>query len=364
MRRSVREVFARLKAEGLATADQETRARIALSEDGEEEMPWYLRVAVGLGAWIATGFFLGFLFALFDFRGQAIQIVLGALLVALGVLVRVRSKADFLQHAAVASSFAGQGLIIFTIGERFHSSKSAAAAALALSLLLVRLMPDRLHRYVSAVAGAAALVVLAITLKIPHGFAIATLTVVALTGYVWRGGMRSRDEHLAEMVEPVGYGLAIALFGILLWSSFTGLSGLQRQVVPDIRMATLGPLTTAGITFALLALVWKIVDEHGAPHGSRASVAALAGVAALGFGAWSSPGLVAGIAVLILAFDRRDVVLLGLAVLYLLVFGSVYYYSLELTLLQKSGVLVGSGLLLLGIRSRVAPGDAEDLAVR
>ena len=46
-------------------------------------------------------------------------------------------------------------------------------------------------------------------------------------------------------------------------------------------------------------------------------------------------------------------VLLGMAAVFLVVFASFYYYSLHLTLLEKSGVLVGSGLLLLGVRSKL-----------
>jgi uncharacterized membrane protein len=83
------------------------------------------------------------------------------------------------------------------------------------------------------------------------------------------------------------------------------------------------------------------------------------GALALGASASSSPGIVAGAAVLILAFDRRNPVLVGMAVVFLLVFGAAYYYNLDLTLLEKSGVLVGSGLLLLAIRSRLVPRGSE-----
>jgi uncharacterized membrane protein len=55
-----------------------------------------------------------------------------------------------------------------------------------------------------------------------------------------------------------------------------------------------------------------------------------------------------------LAFDRRDRVLLAAAAIFLVAFGAFYYYSLHLTLLEKSGVLIGSGVLLLALRSRFA----------
>ena len=38
------------------------------------------------------------------------------------------------------------------------------------------------------------------------------------------------------------------------------------------------------------------------------------------------------------------------ALVFLLCFGVLYYYDLSLSLLAKSGALVGSGLVLLGLR--------------
>ena len=43
-------------------------------------------------------------------------------------------------------------------------------------------------------------------------------------------------------------------------------------------------------------------------------------------------------------------ILLGLATLFLVAFGSAFYYWLDVSLLAKSSVLVGTGVLLLGLR--------------
>ena len=114
-----------------------------------------------------------------------------------------------------------------------------------------------------------------------------------------------------------------------------------------------GPVATIVCTLALVALAWKVLDEHGASLSAPVSFSALGGAVALGGVTLDSPGIVAGVAVLMLAFDRRNRVLLGMAAIFLVVFGSFYYYSLQLTLLEKSGVLVGSGLILLGVRNKV-----------
>ena len=64
----------------------------------------------------------------------------------------------------------------------------------------------------------------------------------------------------------------------------------------------------------------------------------------------NTPGVIGAAGILALAFHRRNTVLLGLAVAFLIGFGVFYYYDLSLSLLAKSGALVGSGLVLLGLR--------------
>ncbi len=61
----------------------------------------------------------------------------------------------------------------------------------------------------------------------------------------------------------------------------------------------------------------------------------------------SSPGIIASLAAFTLALHRRSLVLFGCACLFLVGFTVSFYYSLSLTLLAKSGILVGSGLILL-----------------
>jgi uncharacterized membrane protein len=53
---------------------------------------------------------------------------------------------------------------------------------------------------------------------------------------------------------------------------------------------------------------------------------------------------------------RRAPLLVALASGALVLFGFIFYHDLELTLLLKSGLLLGSGLLLLGARAMVERG--------
>lgn len=361
MRLRIADVLARLRAEGLATSDADDAARAALLAASEDHIPWYIRVAVGFGAWAATAFLLGFFFALAGLEDRTMRLMFGGVLLAAAVWVRRTTKAEFMRQAAVAASLAAQGLVISSISDMTHSTILTCIAAVVLSAGLVKLMPDAVHRFLSGAIGAGAVLVCAATLKVSGAIEIATLVLVAAAAFAWRVGVRDRSEATTEMLEPVGYALIVTLFVALLVSASMELSHGAPQTHRSFFFvstgAWLGPITTLGITAALVALVWHIVDEHGASHDSAKSFAALAGVVALGAGALHSPGIVAGAAVLVLAFDRRNPVLIGMAVIFLVVFGSVFYYSLNLTLLEKSGVLVGSGVLLLAIRRALVSRD-------
>ena len=58
----------------------------------------------------------------------------------------------------------------------------------------------------------------------------------------------------------------------------------------------------------------------------------------------------AGLLVMLLGFSNGNRVLVGLAIASLAIYVSGYYYLLEVSLLHKSGVLLATGGMLLGIR--------------
>jgi hypothetical protein len=348
-------VLRRLRAEGMATSVSDDDARAALRATERDAVPWYGRVAAGVGAWLAMAFLIAFTAAMDLFRGTASAIAGGAAVVVAAALLRRAARAEFLRQLAVATSFAGQALFVFGIHEATDSAGAAGAAAALLSALLVRLVPDALHRFLSTVAGSAAAAVAAHDVD-PRGVEVIALAVVALAAWVWRGDASARSSHLTRMLAPVGYGLLVGLFALLLLAelaSFDRATG--TPAVP------IGAATTAGITTALVALALAVLAEHGTPPRDRTAWATLAAAVLLGAATLSSPGVAAGVAVLVLGFDRRSAVLIGVATLFLLVFGAAYYHGLALTLLGKSAVLAASGAVCLAARAIVArsPGGGE-----
>ena len=353
MKLTMQALIARLVHEGLVPADAPEQARVALKAEVEGHLPWYMSLAVAMGAWLATIFLLFAIFAISGLRSETAQILVGIMLAAGAMFARRETDSEFLRWAAVAVALAGLGLITAGVGGAMDSAIWAAATCLVVSIAFVWLAPDFTLRFLATLSAGGATFVWLVGNKFPFAFDTGVVVVIAAIVFVWRYKMSERADSLAEMLEPVGYALLIVLFGALLGRTLATSTHSHWSLELSRDVGSLGPLATIACTAALLALAWRVLDEHGSCLSSPMSFAVLAGVVLLGAGTMEAPGIVAGIAALMLAFDRRNPVLLGMAAIFLTVFGSFFYYSLEVSLLQKSGVLIGSGLLLLGIRSRV-----------
>lgn len=351
MRRSVGDILDQLAREGLATEAARGPARAALAAEHAEHIPWYLRIAVGFGAWLATGFLLGFALSVAPLEGAVARLIVGTALIAGAVWFRPRATSDFRKHAAVAASLAGQGLVIAGLYELTDSARATAAVIVLMGMVLLRVMPDHIHRFLTAIAIVVAAYVTIVEEGRAGAFEGVTVLLVAATALTWRFRLRERSAAWNALLRPAGYALIVALLVALVVGSSTQLGRVSFDAGSWLG---LGRVTTAALTMALVLLVRVIMDEQAGAPSPAAAFAAYAGVAFLALTTMSTPGIMAGAWVLALAFDRRDRVLVGMGVVFLLVFGAVYYYNMNLTLLEKSGVLAASGALLLAIRHRLA----------
>ena len=365
MRLTVADVLNQLIAEGLAAPESVVRARSAFRGAEDPGVPWLARAIAGVGAWVATACLVGFLFVTRIVNDEVSAMILGGAVILGAVYLRrsAEPEEDFKRQLTLASSLAGQVLLLVGVAAETRSAVAAGLVAVATSLVLIALVPDQGHRFMSALVGSIGAIAAMADLKLAwtiatvpalgdvvvRGSDVAVLAIVAATAFVWRFKLADRSPQTAEMLEPVGYGTVAALFAVLLFSAVfafahdvVGASGGARA-----NAWQLGPLTTLGIAGALVGLELSIFAEQRTERRAERRFLAVSATAGLALLTLSSPGVVAAVAVLVLGFDRRNRVLIGLAVAFLVKFTSAYYYSLHMTLLEKSVALVGSGLLLL-----------------
>jgi hypothetical protein len=331
------------------------RARAALDTLEASGVPWYLRLLTGIGAWTGGGFLLSFITGIVaailgtnNFEGFAI--LLGAVLMAGSVALRrgvtgVSVGAQFFRQLALVACFAGQLLFIGGVVSASKSTEAGAIAALIASAILIAVYPDRVQRFCSAAFAAGALFVL--IREIPYCADVMALLLAGAVLYLGRGVSREAMDDRTEIVEPVMYGLAIALFGLLIASTAVTMFGISDDF-KEVRVLLIGKSTIIGFVAALLWLVASILKEHGVPVSSLDALLSFAAVIAIGAITQSTPAITATILMLVLGFDRRARALIVFSILFFLMFGTAYYYGLHLTLLEKSGILAASGAFCLG----------------
>ncbi len=357
---TLRDVLYALAPGNTMAPEAEARVRAAVAPLGART-PWYVRALIGGGAWFGTWFLLAFLFALLGmaFGGDIAMpaLVVGGPLVALAIALHRMQAGDFTRQLALVVSLTGQGIFIAGLAALTNSDELAAVAALALSAVMLAVYPDRVHRFFSTIIAAGALLALIHDARLPYGVELLALALIAIPIALWRVVSVERRAEYAGLIDPVVAGTIVSLLGLLLLTTLVALSSWTRSA-----WLTTGALTAIGVTIALLLLAQSLFAEHHVPLSRPEPVASFVAILLLAAVTWTTPAILATLLVLILGFDRRNRVIVGLAIAFFLAFGAFYYYSLELTLLQKAGVLAASGAVCLAAATALRSHTATEAA--
>jgi len=318
-----------------------------LPPEAAAESRWVLGLQM-VGGWLAAIFLLLFLGA-----GTAPFIhsaggwlVIGLILTAFAGFGLRQSSGILLRQFLLVISLVGQIAVIIGIGDsklglREYSGMLIAAFEVAV-FLAVPWGPHRL------IAGSLALLALSTagfrnmfghrgSAMLPYVTAYWLLAcLLAHTEARWRALRASSMLNMlvAAMLVNVALYCAMALFRPLIFEP-----GFRGHAEPW------GLVLIAGATLLVVGNeIWR---------GWQALLAGLLLVGALAL-TWRAPGVAVGLTVMLLGFRRGHGWMLwaggGLA----LVAMNRFYYDLQVDLLYKSGLLVGSGILLLAMRALLA----------
>jgi uncharacterized protein DUF4401 len=322
-----------------------------LPEAGEASSPWFIRVMLGFAGWLGALFLLGFVGAAFAFvfRNASAAVFVGAGACAAAVAIfRSAPKSDFMAQFGLAVSFAGQALLLYGMSQWFREfgPRQFAWCFLLQEAALFVLVPNFLHRVICALGGSLA----AIWLIMDAGliaFAPAAITAAFLA--VWLSEFRL--ERAGPLLRAGGYGIALAamLTEIVhggLWFGWLLRTG-HAQPLDGAAVEWLGRGASA---LVLVAAVVALLRREGLALSSPQGRVGLAAALILGAASFKAPGVGPAAAVLIVGYANGNRVLAGLGIVALLGYLSHYYYSLDTTLLYKSGLLAATGAALLAAR--------------
>lgn len=296
-------------------------------------MPWYLKVATAIGAWIATFFLLIFSVG-FAYSSEFFAFVFGAGQCSLGALFARRQRGEWWNQLGLSLWLTGCCLMVYGLCSTLPGDAELWASALCLFLLSF-FYPERFGKLLTVLlAGLAVVGALCWQSSVPADVVVLLLGFAG--GYcclaraqLWRRGWQTAT--------PVyGTGALLTMMMVLVASYWDW---------------TDNPASEASALILSLGVLWFVARLlQQVRFRPLAGIWAIVAVIALGVVTYQTPGIMAGVGVLLLGFHVRSRLLQFLAVVFLLVFLSAYYYFLGVPLLQKSLMLFAAGLLLLMLR--------------
>lgn len=286
---------------------------------------WILRVLSGVGAWLAGFFVIGAVascLALLDID-KDVLLVGGPLLMLASVAVHRLKLPLFVSQ--LAQSVALVGLLSWLFAA--HDLAPIELLAIGLGALFFVLDPDPFLRFCYAIT------VIGATESLLQGQDMANTDGVVLLSLVLVGG--SLALPWPSVATPLRWGAMVGLFTWLIFGRYQGEPLLLSGV------ASGGALIGIGL-WLLSRYRYPLLSEIG---GLVVIAPVLLTLLTLG-----RPGVPASLFAMAAAFAARDRLLLIVASVGLFGFGVSFYYDLQLDLVEKAGVLISSGALLLGLR--------------
>ena len=312
------------------------------------DTPWYVKLLLAFSGWLAAIFLLGFIGAglAFIIDIPAVAIVVGSAMIG-GAYVLLRApKNEFIEHLSLALSLAGQGLMIwglFSISERNFILNWLIIGVIQSALAWA--MPNNVHRVFSIVV---AVYAFAFMLFEVRAYYLINSVLLLLVTWLW---LHEFDyPQNMRKIRAIGYGLVLALIplqgaatfghGIFYWRAGNAHTSSWFQ-------PWLGELLTGAV---LLYFVWQLLNRADSALSKLQTYAVLASTLIFTLVSIEAAGITIGITIILLGFYGSNRILMGLGCAALLFYISSYYYLLSTTLLDKSQLLLATGLVLFFMR--------------
>lgn len=308
------------------------------------QTPWWLSALLGLAAWVSSILFivsfLGPWLALIE--GAAGRSLAGVLLILAALWLFTRRQ-PFTNQVGLALSLTGQGLLVFVLAEQTaitqDSLRPVALASMLLAGVLLWLPSSFLHRHVCALlvlAGAAVL------LRTGTALAVYGVLLAAAACTLWLCRQRWATHPQAARIRALVD--AATLMSLILAAM------PHEQLVRHLLDSPLdsaghgsGIIYQAGMGMVLLGVVARLVRQL-----SGARYWALMGITSvLALLAHSVPGLLLSLALGLALFHASNRSWLILMPAFTAFYLFVLYYSLHISLLHKSLLLIACGAVLL-----------------
>lgn len=311
------------------------------------ETPWYIRAMQGFAGWIAAFFLLAFfgtVFAwIFDRESAFALIAIGLIGNTIAyALFRASNKNEFLHQLGLVINLCGQLMVAWGIYKATRSFDANYFFILFIyQAILVFTIPDFVSRVLTTWFAMFALFAGFSRMGI---FNIGAAMASVIFAIVWLNDLGWKKHK--NLWEPIGYGLALSMLQfngqLLFGGEFSWWYQSSQHSWLNLYSYWLSEILIAAIFVNILLKLAKHYQIKLQSHAGLLVVASGVLIIALGYFIIGTSG---ALLLLLIGFMKQRRLLIGLGIVALLGFISWYYYNLGLTLLTKSIILIGFGLV-------------------
>ena len=325
----------------------------------DDNTPIYIKGLQGFGGWVASLFFFLFIgFCLFStLLASSSETTIGTMLIVLGLLSTIAMAIDsrrddvgaFFSQVRLAIHIVGHpmllsGIIILFKLYNYDSLVIPSLIFIAMQLVFIPTFRDATYRFLATIGIVIALNVILYEIGIIGSLSVLIALLALDVVIVWSGVLPAKIEiDYRELILPVGYGVVFGLFGTIAHELSSNPS------ITDIGEAALHkPFITS--LMLLVITIWyevRLLADYDRPPTHRSTIVLVGLTVIVALPTLTTPGILASILLILLGYRRKHNLLLILAYLFMAGFISYFYYSLQTTLLIKSFILMGTGILFL-----------------
>lgn len=344
---SLQEIFDQLEQQQLLTHADKVNILAADSDRAEPSTPLFAKILAGIGAWLAAWFLLLFLALSLSFNIESpAWLWIGVVLFSIGLALQTRLLTDdgvFIGQFSLALWIVGQILILFGSFQILESYGMHYGTHHALILLLIQL----------ALSGG--------SYALSRQFALRWLAAIAVFGWAWWAlplvlhlfvliGLlcwlwRPMQSPVIEPLQPLAWAVLWAVPCSLLASDLQILWFLRDRDADQPLLFWLGTSAQGILALGLLLTVAQL--SHWFKGWSmRQRLLCISAIVLLSV--CSPASVTAALLLLVLGFANDRLSIQVIAVLFLSYALWLLYYTLHLSLAEKSALMMATGLLLLG----------------
>lgn len=319
------------------------------SQQQEKELPIYLRILVGIGAFIASLCFITFLSLskIIDFSSEGGLIFWGLIFVSFALFLAKTSgdKDNTIKHSfLIQTSFCAMGIgkILFVIGfsKMFgrYGGWGITLSTLLITTATYHVYRMSIDRFLSTLAIFTSLLININSERYFGSSAEIVLNLFFFIKIILAAVLLTHGKVKRDYI-PLAYATAISLCITVIYFTVESKIG-HWENKQDYSLNFINALLT-------LSLVGLIGWAAGNLEKLKTEPLILASLGAILLGIVSAPGVILSICLMVLGYAKHEKLLLLIGIVLMPLFIFLYYYNLNVSLMTKSGVLVGSGLVLL-----------------